>query len=78
MRPGGKVPECLNNIIVVMEQLNDEIYGWMLKTTEHLKIHLPTKTNIFVQNYFVECFNFPFSLLNDKGFLGFFSKSIDS
>ena len=43
MHPGGKVPECLNNVIVVMELLNDEIYGWMLKTTDNLKIDFSTE-----------------------------------
>ena len=43
MHPGGKVPECLNNVIVVMELLNDEIYGWMLKTTDNLEIDLSTR-----------------------------------
>ena len=47
MHPGGKVPECLNNVIVVIELLNDEIYGWMLKTTDNLEIDLSTRTGIY-------------------------------
>ena len=46
MHPGGKVPECLNNVIVVIELLNDEIYGWMLKTTDNLEIDLSTRNGI--------------------------------
>ena len=48
MHPGGKVPECLSNIIVVTELLTDEIYGWMLKTTENLKIHLQIRMDLSV------------------------------
>ena len=47
MHPGGKVPECLNNVIVVIELLNDEIYGWMLKTTDNLEIDLSTRIVIY-------------------------------
>ena len=49
MHPGGKVPECLNNVIVVIELLNDEIYGWMLKTTENLEIDLSTRIEIYLE-----------------------------
>ena len=55
MHPGGKVPECLSNIIVVTELLTDEIYGWMLKTTENLKIHLPTGMGLSVDTYIENC-----------------------
>ena len=55
MHPGGKVPECLSNIIVVTELLTDEIYGWMLKTTENLKIHLRTGMGLSVDTYIENC-----------------------
>ena len=49
MHPGGKVPECRNNTIVVIELLNDEIYGWLLKTTENLEIDLSTRIEIYIE-----------------------------
>ena len=35
----GWVLECLSNIIVFTELLTDEIYGWMLMTTDNPKIY---------------------------------------
>ena len=58
MHPGGKVPECLNNVIVVIELLNDEIYGWMLKTTDNLEIDLSTRIVIFQSITFLLLQNF--------------------
>ena len=47
--PSGKVPECLSKVTVVKKLLTGEIYGWMLKTTEIVKIHLPTQRLILLQ-----------------------------
>ena len=65
MHPGGKVPECLNNIIVVIELLNDEIYGWMLKTTDNLEIDFSTEIVFSFKTDSSKHISLPvFSLLN--------------
>ena len=42
------MPECLSKVTVVKKLLTDEIYGWMLKTTEIVKAHLPTENCIAI------------------------------
>ena len=62
---GEKVPECLSNIIVVTRLLTGEIYGWMLKTTHNLKIHLPSKIRRFIDTHEYTSYMLQYILIYD-------------
>ena len=46
--------ESLSNIIVITELLTDEIYGWMLKTTDNPKIYSAARMIFSLNSYMYE------------------------